>query len=317
MFEFAPDAYLLLAPDAPRFTMVAANAARLRATLTKREAVIGRPLFEVFPDNPADPAATGVRNLRASLYEVLRTKQAHRMPVQKYDIRKPNGDFEERYWEPLNSPVLDERGELIYIIHRVEDVTERVHSTQRVQALESAVTMEAGARKEIEAVAEKLRESEARYRLLVDMIPQNVWTTDAAGNHTFFSRRWYEYSGETVEESQGEGWVEYIHPDDRERTKARWRHSVNTGEPYEIEYRFRRADGTYHWFLGRRPCATSRGRSSSGSARPPTSASASGSTRSASVSCSASRKRGRRSRRSSKASPTRSSPSTASGDSSM
>jgi PAS domain S-box-containing protein len=264
-FESAPDAYLLLAPDAPRFTMVAANAARLRVTMTRREDVVGRALFEVFPDNPTDPGATGVRNLRASLDEVLRTGTPHRMALQKYDIRTPDGEFEERYWDPLNSPVFDDRGNLIYIIHRVEDVTEQVRAGRRLRALESvaektaqrltretaARAEEARARKEIEAILEKLRESEERYRLLVDMIPQNIWTTDAEGSHTYFSRRWYDYSGATPEESQGEGWLRFIHPDDRERTLARWRHSLETGEPYEIEYRFRGTGGEYHWFLGK------------------------------------------------------------------
>ncbi len=65
--------------------------------MTRREEVVGRPLFEVFPDNPTDPGATGVRNLQASLDEVLRTGKPHRMALQKYDIRTPGGAFEERY----------------------------------------------------------------------------------------------------------------------------------------------------------------------------------------------------------------------------
>ena len=98
---------------------------------------------------------------------------------------------------------------------------------------------------------EKLRESEERYRLLVDMIPQNIWTTDPQGQHTFFSRRWFEFSGAAPEQSHGEGWLEFIHPDDKERTLARWNHSLKTGDPYEIEYRFRGTDGQYRWFLGK------------------------------------------------------------------
>ncbi|HYE77282.1 MAG TPA: hybrid sensor histidine kinase/response regulator, partial [bacterium] len=98
----------------------------LAATMTKREEIVGRELFDVFPDNPGDPHATGTRNLRASLETVLATRAPHTMAVQKYDIRRPEsegGGFEERYWSPVNSPVLVD-GEVAYIIHRVEDVTD-------------------------------------------------------------------------------------------------------------------------------------------------------------------------------------------------
>jgi PAS domain S-box-containing protein len=97
---------------------------------------------------------------------------------------------------------------------------------------------------------ERLRESEERYRLLADMIPQHIWTTDANGYHNYFSRRWYEYTGLSYEETRGEAWIEVIHPDDRERTAERWQHSLRTGQPYAIEYRFRGGDGNYRWFLG-------------------------------------------------------------------
>jgi PAS domain S-box-containing protein len=258
VFESAPDSYLLLAPDPPRFTMLAANEARLRATGTRHEDVIGRPLFEVFPDNPVDPQATGVRNLRASLEQVLRTAKPHQMGLQKYDIRGTEGEFKERYWEPLNSPVFDDDGKLVYIIHRVEDVTDRVLAGRRLKRLESVaedtarqLTRETEAREAVEAVLSRLRASEERYRLLADMIPQNVWTADATGHHNYFSRRWYEFTGATPEESHGEAWAQLLHPDDRERMRERWEHSLATGEPYEIEYRFRGADGEYHWFLGK------------------------------------------------------------------
>lgn len=96
----------------------------------------------------------------------------------------------------------------------------------------------------------ELRESEERYRLLVDMIPQHVWTTGPDGYHSYFSRRWYDYTGSTPEQTQGEGWLDLVHPDDRARTVERWQHSLRTGQPYAIEYRFRNAAGEYCWFLG-------------------------------------------------------------------
>ncbi len=131
LFESAPGLYLVLTPD---LRIIAASEAYLRATMTRRDDILGRYLFDIFPDNPDDPAATGVRNLRTSLERVLHTRTADTMAVQKYDVRRPGGGFEERYWSPLNSPVLDPAtGELAYIIHRVEDVTDFIRLTQSDQ----------------------------------------------------------------------------------------------------------------------------------------------------------------------------------------
>jgi signal transduction histidine kinase len=130
LFESAPGLYLVLAPD---LIIVAVSDAYLRATMTLREDILGRGIFDVFPDNPDDPATSGVRNLRASLGRVMSECLSDAMPVQKYDIRRPEsegGGFEERFWSPVNSPVLDGDGKLLYIIHRVEDVTEFVRLRQ-------------------------------------------------------------------------------------------------------------------------------------------------------------------------------------------
>ncbi|MFB9844867.1 PAS domain-containing sensor histidine kinase [Mucilaginibacter ginsenosidivorans] len=121
LFESAPGLYLVLLPD---LTIYAVSDSYADATMTERERIVGKHLFEVFPDNPDDNKADGVSNLRASLNSVIKNKATHTMAVQKYDIRRPDGVFEERYWSPLNKPVLDVEGEVIFIIHRVEDVTE-------------------------------------------------------------------------------------------------------------------------------------------------------------------------------------------------
>jgi len=121
LLESAPGLYLILFPD---LTIAAATNAYLKATMTRREDILGRGLFDIFPTNPDDPTASGVSNLRASLHYVILNRTAHAMPVQKYDIRRPDGSFEERYWSPLNTPVLSDNNELDYIIHQVEDVTE-------------------------------------------------------------------------------------------------------------------------------------------------------------------------------------------------
>lgn len=134
LFEAAPAKQLVLDPD---LRIVAVTDRYLRATMTRREDILGRHLFDVFPDNPADPSATGVGNLSASLQRVLALRKPDTMAVQKYDVRRPEADgggFEERYWSPLSSPVLDAEGRVRWIIHRVEDVTDYVRLTQAMQS---------------------------------------------------------------------------------------------------------------------------------------------------------------------------------------
>jgi signal transduction histidine kinase/ActR/RegA family two-component response regulator len=143
LFESAPGLYLVLTPD---FRIVAVSDAYLKATMTKRDEILGRGIFEVFPDNPDDPAASGVRNLRASLERVVHSKRADAMAVQKYDIRRPDsegGGFEERHWSPVNSPVLGPGGELAYVIHRVEDVTEFVRLKRAGREMTEALRIHA------------------------------------------------------------------------------------------------------------------------------------------------------------------------------
>jgi signal transduction histidine kinase len=133
IFDAVPGNYLILAADSD-YTILAANDARLSATMTTREDTIGKPLFALFPDNPDDPAADGVRNLKASLERVIETGLPDTMAVQKYDIPKPEsegGGFEEKYWSPKNLPIVGADGHVKYLIHRVEDVTDFVQLQQR------------------------------------------------------------------------------------------------------------------------------------------------------------------------------------------
>jgi signal transduction histidine kinase len=166
LFEESPDVLLVLLPDAPRFTMVAATRARLAITMTTREQTLGKGLFEMFPDNPDDPSATGTSNLRASLDRVLATRAPDTMAVQKYDIRAPDGTFQVRYWSPKNIPVLSTSGEVRYILHRVEDVTELVQASElgeelrdRTRQMEREVINRS---RELAAAVRDLREANAK-----------------------------------------------------------------------------------------------------------------------------------------------------------
>jgi len=128
LFDSLPGLYLVMTPD---FNIVAVSDAYLKATMTRREEILGRGLFDVFPDNPDDPKATGTANLRASLQRVLKTCRPDTMAIQKYDIRGAGGVFEERYWSPVNSPALGADHRIEYLIHRVEDVTDFVRQKGR------------------------------------------------------------------------------------------------------------------------------------------------------------------------------------------
>lgn len=158
LFESAPGLYLVLDPD---LRIVAVSDAYARATMTERTDILGEQIFSVFPDNPVDPGAEGVRNLRSSLERVRRERVYDAMPVQKYDIRRPEaqgGGFEERFWSPGNSPVLGPGGELRHIIHQVEDVTDYV----RLQRSDAAQQREVFARsRQVAEASRKLKDANA------------------------------------------------------------------------------------------------------------------------------------------------------------
>lgn len=163
LFESIPGLFLVLDP---KLSIVAVSDAYLAATKTERETILGRGIFEVFPDNPSDPTATGVSNLRDSLVRVLEDKAQNSMAVQKYDIQLPEsegGGFEEKYWSPVNSPVLDSSGNLIYIIHRVEDVTEFVKlkdlGNQQNRLAEELLTRTASMESEIYLRAQEVQKA--------------------------------------------------------------------------------------------------------------------------------------------------------------
>jgi PAS domain S-box-containing protein len=274
LFNATPSPYLVLATD---LTIVSVNQAYLQATRTSREHLLGRHIFDAFPDNPGDPSATGVAKLDASLQRVLQNKCAGTMAIQKYDIpvQGPEGMyFEERYWSPVNTPVLDASGEVTHIIHRVEDVTDFVRTRERSarmastiddQALEIEIanrrlreandTLEQRVAARIEAqrvTDEKLRASELRFRLMADAIPQIVWITDESDDSVYFNKQWTAYTGVILENSTAGTVIgEFLHPDDREITARAWEAARLDGSHFNVEHRIRSASGTYRWFLVR------------------------------------------------------------------
>jgi PAS domain S-box-containing protein len=98
---------------------------------------------------------------------------------------------------------------------------------------------------------ERERANRADLERRFNALPQMVWSTRPDGHHDFFNDRWYEFTGLPAGATEGDAWLQVFHPDDQAETDARWRHSLATGEPYEVEYRLRHASGEYRWVLGR------------------------------------------------------------------
>ena len=171
VFESAPALFLLLGVD-ESFPILDASDGYLRATYTQREAIVGRSLFEVFPDNPEEQGATGAANLRASLERVLGDREPDTMAVQKYDVRRPaseGGGFEERYWSPVNAPVFGPDGRVLYIVHRVEDVTELTRTNQERAREGETMRMEVLLRgRELQEANRQLREVTEQFQAMYD-----------------------------------------------------------------------------------------------------------------------------------------------------
>lgn len=216
LFESAPGLYLVLTPA---LQIVAASDAYLQATMTVRDAIVGRGLFDVFPDNPDDPSATGTRNLRSSLETVLSTGEAHNMAVQKYEIRKPGcATFEERYWSPMNVPVFGPDGRISHIIHRVEDVTDVVRLAQAEGDLERF------------------------FEVSLDML----CIASADGYFKRVSPAFTHTLGWSIQELLSRPFLDFVHPEDLEETIRAVERQVRSRESViQFENRYRHKDGSW------------------------------------------------------------------------
>lgn len=121
----------------------------------------------------------------------------------------------------------DENGKPVKMIGTVGDITEEKNYQQR------------------------LKEREEKFRLLADFMPQHIWTANTAGDLNYYNQSVYDYSGLTPEQINKDGWLQIVHPDDREANIKAWTRSVLTGEDFLFEHRFRRYDGEYRWQLSR------------------------------------------------------------------
>ncbi|MCR5889313.1 PAS domain-containing protein [Hymenobacter sp. J193] len=181
VIQALPDATLLLSAE---LRIVAVSDTYLAATLTRREDLLGRPVFEAFPDNPAHPEAHAVLNVQASLRQVLETRQPHQMDRLRYDVPDPDhpGRFVERYWQTRNAPVFDEQGRVSHLLHVVTDVTQSVLSDRLLQASEATTR---------------------QLRLITDALPVLIGYLDHEEKYRFANHAYQAWFNQTPEELLG------------------------------------------------------------------------------------------------------------------
>ncbi len=133
-YEAAPGISVILLPDAPVYTHVAVSNDFLQVTGMKKEEVIGKGYFDVFPQSTEDPKLTGEQILKASFHSIIQHKHPHEIPVLRYAIPKGDGTLDQRYWNIKNAPILSDDGEVLYIVHTAYDITMQVTASQNQEA---------------------------------------------------------------------------------------------------------------------------------------------------------------------------------------
>jgi len=150
----------------------------------------------------------------------------------RYRFRKSDGTY--AYIIDKGAVIKSEDGIPYRMVGAMTDVTLVEHTENKLQEKN-----------------EELQKLIQEFKFVTDFMPQMVWATRADGYHDFYNKGWYDYTGLDFETSKDRGWSFILHPDDYERTVKVWQHSLDTGDIYEIEYRMRRHDGQYRWFLAR------------------------------------------------------------------
>ena len=357
LFKTLPEKYVVFEAKSPDFTILAASSEYQKVTDKNLDELIGKKLFDVFPDTSTRALKTGKGDLQTSLETVIDTLQPDSTGVIRYDLADENGDLRVRYWQATHYPIIED-GVCRAIVQSTADVTEKVHTDEELRLanlkLEDALTaglvgswswdvkknvvtadkglahlfgvskeqaimglpievfiksiydddkeyvteqitatvengvpfeaeyrtidadgvirwviarghmekdgsgestffpgvmIDISSRKEVEA---ELKDSEQKLRFMADTMPQLVWITRPDGYHEYYNKHWYEYTGTKEGTVDGEGWNGLFHEEDQSRSQKLWQHSLETGDPYEIEYRLYHAPSkSYRWVIGR------------------------------------------------------------------
>lgn len=216
LFQAMPGLLVVLSPD---FTILAANSSYLQATHKTLEEILGRNLFQVFPPDKKEEDL-----LKLSLQHVVTHKEPHTLARSRYEIKSPGSKESQRYWNLVNTPVLDKESNLLYIIHEVRNITTQVQEEEQVKTSHDSL------------------------RLMAKIVGGAVWEYDILNRKFTWSESYkhlFGYSDEDLE-VEPDDWSFRVHPDDIAQTRVAIEKVISQrGKSWTGEYRYQRADGTY------------------------------------------------------------------------
>lgn len=227
LFVHIPEAIVVLSPA---YSILAASDKYLEVTLRTRDELIGKDFLKTFPDNPNVSESKNERLLRQSLDKALQSKKVDYLDVLRYDIPRPaaqGGGFDVRYWEASHTPVLDDTGNVAYIVQLTKDVTER------------------------EVAKLELSESQEKFRFMAEAMPLLIFTTNVDGKITYLNQRWEKYTGVAAKELIYNGIKQAFHPEDAAAFDTRWADAFSNNTELQMEIRIRASEGVYRWHLAR------------------------------------------------------------------
>ena len=202
------------------FIIEMANKAMFETIWRKKEhEVVGIGIIDVFPELKEQKYVELLKN-------VFNSGVAHR-EVESAALVSGDDGIKKFYLDYEYAPLFETTGEISGIMITVNDVTDKVEA--RI----------------------KTEDSEKKFRLLADSMPQQIWTSDTDGNINYFNKSVFEFSGFSKKQIDKVGWIEIVHPDERQKNIEAWTEAIRTGNDFLFEHRFRRHDGEYRWQLSR------------------------------------------------------------------
>jgi len=217
---------LILKADSPTFTVLAASDRYLYLTNKERKDVLGRGLFETYPGAHSDPNEK--YSVFSSFTRVIVSRKTDELPIFKYEITAKDSDQKEtHYWTNVNEPILDDDGNVAYIINTTTNITEQVRQQNAIQ------------------------ESENRFRLMAEGTDVMIAVGDETGGAVYFNKAWEDATGRTADELLEFGWVDLMHPEDRPKVMEIFTAAFEKKQPWVWEFRMPSGSERYAWFLAR------------------------------------------------------------------